>query len=319
MKAMNRMKFKLNIVRGLGIMILLLAAETTFAQQDPMFTQYNFNTQTINPAYAGTWDNMGFLVLGRHQWVGLGGAPKTYTFSMQSPVKARNVALGLNVVSDKVGLEKRLMVNVDYSYRLMLNEDLFLRLGLKGGVTNYMNNLTEYTGYPGDAPDPMFMGDMDVRFMPNFGIGAFLYSEDYYVGLSVPKIIQNEFRNNYNNYSTWSELRHLFLIAGYVFDLSNDVKFKPTLLTKATMGAPVELDLTANFLLKDKIWLGAMYRTGDSYGFIAQWIFDNQLRLGYSIDFTTTRLQHYHNGTHEVMVSYELQSLRRRWITPRRF
>ncbi len=319
MKAMNRMKFKLNIVRGLGILILLLAAETLHAQQDPMYTQYNFNMQTINPAYAGTWDNMGFLVLGRHQWVGLGGAPNTYTFSMQSPVKARNVALGLNVVSDKVGLEKRLMVNADYSYRLMITEDLFLRMGLKAGVTNYMNNLTEYTGYPGDAPDPVFMGDMDVRFMPNFGIGAFLYSEDYYVGLSVPKIIRNEFRNNYNNFSTWSELRHLFLIAGYVFDLSNDLKFKPTLLTKATMGAPVEVDLTANFLLKEKIWLGAMFRTGDSYGFIAQWIFDNQLRIGYSVDFTTTRLQHFHHGTHEVMVSYEMSSLRRKWITPRRF
>jgi type IX secretion system PorP/SprF family membrane protein len=319
MKTINKMKFKLNIVKGLVVLVLLLAVNIAKAQQDPMYTQYNFNTQTINPAYAGTWDNMGFLVLGRHQWVGMGGAPKTYTFSMQTPTKFKNVALGLNLVSDKVGLEKRTILNFDYSYRLRVSEESYLRLGLKAGVTNYMNNLTEYIGYPGDPSDPMFMGDIDVKFMPNFGIGAFLYSDDYYIGLSLPKIIQNEFKNNYNNYSTWSELRHFFLIAGYVFDLSQDIKFKPTFLTKATWGAPVEFDLTANFLLRDKVWLGAMYRTGDSFGFIAQWIFDNQLRVGYGIDFTTTRLQHYHNGTHELMISYELSSLRRIWSTPRMF
>jgi type IX secretion system PorP/SprF family membrane protein len=313
------MKFKLNIVKGLVVLVLLLAVNIAKAQQDPMYTQYNFNTQTINPAYAGTWDNMGFLVLGRHQWVGMGGAPKTYTFSMQTPTKFKNVALGLNLVSDKVGLEKRTLLNFDYSYRLRVSEESYLRLGIKAGVTNYMNNLTEYIGYPGDPSDPMFMGDIDVKYLPNFGVGAFLYSDDYYIGLSLPKIIQNEFKNNYNNYSTWSELRHFFLIAGYVFDLSQDIKFKPTFLTKATWGAPVEFDLTANFLLRDKVWLGAMYRTGDSFGFIAQWIFDKQLRVGYSIDFTTTRLQHYHNGTHELMISYELSSLRRKWSTPRMF
>jgi type IX secretion system PorP/SprF family membrane protein len=319
MKATRMMKFRLNIVRGSGIVILLLAVKLSVAQQDPMYTQYNFNLQTVNPAYAGTWDNLGFLVLGRHQWVGMGGGPKTYTFSLQTPTRFPNVALGLNVVSDKVGLEKRLMANADYSYRVRVSEDSYLRLGIKAGITNYMNNLTEYTGFPGDPGDPMFMSDIDVRVMPNFGVGAFLFSDDYYVGLSLPKIIQNEFKNNYNNYSTWSEMRHFFLIAGYVFDLTDGIKFKPTLLTKATWGAPVEFDFTANILLREKFWLGAMYRTGDSYGFIAQWIFDKQLRVGYSIDFTTTRLQHYHNGTHEIMVSYELSSLRRKWSTPRMF
>jgi len=319
MKMMNQMEFKLNIVKGLGIMILLLVVNTSYAQQDPMYTQYNFNTQTINPAYAGTWDNMGFLVLGRHQWVGMGGAPRTYTLSMQSHTGLKNVAWGINVLSDKVGLEKRTMFNIDYSYRLKLTEESFLRLGLKAGITNYMHNLSEHTGYPGDPADPLFMGDAEIKFMPNFGVGAFLYSEHYYLGLSIPKIMQNEFKNNYNNYRTWPEMRHFFLIGGYVFSLSNDVKFKPTFLTKATWGAPVEIDLTANFLLREKIWLGAMYRTGDSYGFIAQWIFDRQLRIGYSIDFTTTKLQHYHNSTHEIMVSYELKSLSRKWSTPRMF
>lgn len=314
---MNSMQFKLNIKRGLGVMLLLLAVITVRGQQDPMYTQYSFNTQTINPAYAGTWESMGFMVLGRHQWIGMDGAPKTYTFSMQTNTNNENVGLGLNIINDKIGWEQRLSLFGDYSYMLRINYDTYLRFGLKAGLTNYSNNLSLYRQYPGEI-DPASMGDIDVRFMPNFGVGGFLFSDDYYIGLSVPKVIENQFDNNYNNYSTQSELRHYFLIAGYVFDLSRYLKFKPTFLTKATVGAPVEFDFTANFLFNDKFWLGGMYRTGDSYGFIAQWIFDKKLRIGYSIDFTTTKLQNYHNGSHEVMVSYEI-GLKRRWSTPRMF
>jgi type IX secretion system PorP/SprF family membrane protein len=317
--ATGRRRYRAVLRRAVAVVVMGLLVKVALAQQDPMYTQYNFNTQLINPAYAGSWDRMGFVALGRHQWVGMTGAPQTYTLSLQSPVKNNGVALGLNVVSDKVGLENRLMISGDYSYRLKLSEETFLRLGLKGGLTNYMNNLSQYTGYPGETPDPMFQGEVDVRFMPNFGVGAFMYSEKYYLGLSLPRILQNEFRNNYNNYSTFASMRHLFLQGGYVFELSQDVKFKPTMLVKAVWGAPVEADLTGNFLLRDKVWLGAMLRTFDSYGFIAQWIFDRQLRFGYSIDFTTTRLRNHHSGTHEVMVSYEIGTPRRKWSTPRMF
>lgn len=318
MKRKITMKFKLNMTIGLVILIVLLTARISNAQQEPMFTQYNFNTQTINPAYAGTWESMGFLVLGRYQWVGMAGAPTTYTFSMQTPTRNEKVGLGLNVINDQIGKEQRLSLFGDYSYRLRMGEKSFLRLGLKFGVTNYNNILSRYAQNDEDGHDPASDGEIDVKYMPNFGIGAFLYSEDYYVGFSVPKIINNEFKNNFANLSTESEFRNFFLMAGYVVNLSKDLKFKPTFLTKATMGAPVEFDLTANFLLRDQIWLGAMYRPGDSYGFIAQWIFDKRLRLGYAIDFTTTKLQSFHNGTHELMVSYEL-GLKRKWTSPRMF
>lgn len=309
---------KMNKVKGLLLVaLLLITGMWTYAQQDPMYTQYNFNTQTINPAYAGTWESLGFVVLGRHQWVGMDGAPKTYTLSIQSILKNENVGLGLNVISDKIGKERRFSLSGDYSYGFQVSSKSLLRLGLKAGLTNYYNDLSSYVQYPGEL-DPYSQGEVDVRYMPNFGVGAMLFSDRYYVGLSVPKIIQNDFENNYNNYSVEAELRHYFLIAGFVFDLSESVKFKPTFLTKATLGAPVEFDLTANFLLKDRLWLGAMYRTGDSFGFIAQWIIDKKLRLGYSIDFTTTKLQQFHSGTHEVMISYEI-GLKRRWSTPRMF
>lgn len=312
------MKIKMKI-RQLIVILFILTAVNVHAQQDPMYTQYNFNTQTINPAYAGTWESMGFLVLGRHQWVGMSGAPRTYTFSLQTPLKNEKVGLGLNVVSDQLGRESRLSLFGDYSYGIQVSQNSILKMGLKFGVTNYHNNLSEYVQYPGEV-DPSAMGEIDVRYIPNFGVGALLYSDDYYLGFSIPKIIENDFENsvNYNNYSSESQLRHFFFTAGYVFNLSEYLRFKPTFLTKATLGAPVQFDFTANFLLGDKVWLGAMYRTGDSFGFIGQWIFDKKLRVGYAIDFTTTRLQNYNSGTHEVMVSYEI-GLKRKWTTPRMF
>lgn len=313
------MKFKLNIKKGLGILVLVIMANVSFAQQDPMYTQYIFNTQTINPAYTGTWESLSFMVLGRQQWAGWDGAPQTYTFSMQAPMRNEKVALGLNVISDKVGKEKKFSIHGDYSYKLKVSENSNLRMGVKAGFTNYSNNLQEYELLPG-VNDPMFQGDISNKFMPNFGVGLFLYSTRYYVGLSVPKMIHNKIEgDNLNNFTVNAELRHYFLEAGLVFDLGQDVKFKPTFLTKTVWGAPVQFDFTANFLLKEKLWLGAMYRTRDAYGFIAQWIFADKLRIGYAIDLSTTNMRNYHNGTHEVMVSYELTSLKELVVSPRYF
>ena len=313
------MRIKNNRYKALILIpVLVLLAKMSSAQQDPMFTQYNFNMQTINPAYTGTWESMGFLVLGRYQWAGMDGAPTTYTFSLQTPANKDKVGMGLNVINDKIGREQRLSLFGDYSYRLKMGEKSFLRLGLKFGVTNYNNILSQYAQNDEDGRDPASEGEIEARYMPNFGVGAFLYSNNYYLGFSIPKVISNEFKDNYSNFSVESEIRHFFLSAGYVVPVSEYLKFKPTVMAKASRGVPLEFDFTANFLLKDQFWLGAMYRMGDSYGFIAQWIFDKRLRLGYSIDFTTTPLQSFHNGTHELMVSYEI-GFRKKWSTPRMF
>jgi type IX secretion system PorP/SprF family membrane protein len=308
----------IDTIKILGTILLLFVNGIIYAQQEPIYTQYNFNTQVINPAYAGTWDNLGFLVLGRHQWAGMDGAPKTYTLSVQSPTRFQNVSVGMNIVSDRAGFENRTSANIDYSYRLQLNNQNFLRLGLKGGITSYTVNFSDYVGYPGDPADPMFMGEIDKKIMPNFGIGAYWYSNDYYLGFSVPKIVQNDFESNYNNYSTSAELRHMYLTGGYVYKFSEDVQFKPAFLTRMVWGAPAIFDLSANFLLREMVWLGANYRFSNSFGFIAQWIFDHQLRIGYAVEFTTAQIHSFHSGTHEVMVSFELSD-RRKWSSPRMF
>ncbi|NLO00758.1 MAG: type IX secretion system membrane protein PorP/SprF [Bacteroidales bacterium] len=312
------MKFKLHINRGLVILILILATNASFAQQDPMYTQYFFNTQTINPAYTGTWESMGFMALARQQWASWDGAPETYTFSFQSPLKNEKVALGFNVISDKLGFEKRFGVFADYSYMVRLGETAKLRMGLKGGFTNYSNNLVEYTLYPG-VNDPFFQGEIDNKFRPNFGVGLFLNGQKYYLGVSSPKLLQNNFESNYNNYSVQAEMMHYFISGGLVFDLGENIKFKPTFLTKAAWNAPVQVDLTANFLFREKLWLGGSYRTNDAIGLIAQWIFNNKLRIGYAYDYSITKLQNYHNGTHEIMISYEMRFLKEFVVSPRYF
>lgn len=310
------MKRNIQITKILVSLLLLCAAKLSQGQQDPMYTQYNFNTQTINPGYVGTWESLGFVTLGRYQWLGIDGAPRTFTFSVQSPTRRENVAWGVNVISDKLGQEQHLSVMGDYSYRLRVGEQSFLRLGLKAGLTHYSNPLSIYDQNPEEQHETF--ESIDSKLVPNFGVGAFLYSRDYYLGLSVPKIMETNFEKTNTNYSNYSEVRHFYLQGGYVFSLSPFLKFKPTFLTKATIGAPIEVDLTGNFLLADKFWIGAMFRTGDSFGFLTQWVIDKKLRLGYSIDFSTTRLQHYNTGSHELMISYEIGS-RRKWSTPRMF
>ena len=321
LKKLNTMNTKLNIIKALGILAIVAAAFSSSAQQDPMYTQYMFNTQTINPAYAGTWESLGFMVLGRNQWSGFDGAPNTYTFTMQAPLRNERVALGLNVISDKIGYEKRFYVYGDYSYLVPVGEKTNLRLGLKGGFTNYSHNLEEHNIL--DPNDPAFIGEITHSFKPNFGVGAFLYSKKAYVGFSIPKVINSNFDITSENFSIEGELRHYFLMAGAVFDLGENLKFKPTAFTKASFtsesGTPVQFDFTGNFLFKEKLWLGAMYRTGDSFGFIAQFLFAEKLRVGYAIDFSTTNLRHYNNGTHEVMISYELKFRKEEVVSPRYF
>jgi type IX secretion system PorP/SprF family membrane protein len=325
LKKVNTMKIKLNIIKGLGILLMVIAGLNVNGQQDPMYTQYMFNTQTINPAYAGTWESLSFMVLARQQWAGLSGAPKTYTISMQAPLKNERVALGLNVINDKVGLERRFYMFADYSYLVPLNETVNLRMGLKGGFTNYSNNLGEYNTNPEGSGivDPAFQGEIDRKFMPNFGVGAFAFSDRFYVGFSVPKILNNEFDDNINNLSVSSEFRHYFLMAGMVFNIGEDLKFKPTMLTKASFtsetGGPVQFDIAGNFLIKERFWLGANYRPGSAFGFIAQWIIDNKMRIGYAFDYSTTNINNFENGTHEIMISYELKFLNKRFISPRYF
>lgn len=299
--------------------VLILGALFSKGQQDPMYTQYIFNLQTINPAYAGSWETIGVMALSRLQWVNFKGHPTTQTFSFQAPLKSKDVGIGLDLILDKVGLEKKLTVGIDYSYKVLLSDITSLRFGIKGGFTNYSNNLLAYEQYPDLQSDLAFQTNIENKFMPNFGFGLYLSSEKYYFSLSLPRILENSYQLNVSNFSIKSEARQIYFAGGLIYRISDNVQFKPTFMTKSVIGAPFQYDLAANFLLAQKFWVGGMYRSGDAIGAIFQWIVNNNLRFGYAYDFTTTDLQNYHNGIHELMISYEFNYSKRRYTSPRFF
>ncbi len=299
------------------ISLLVAISYNTFGQQDPLYTQYMFNIQAVNPAYAGTWESLGFTALSRNQWVGVDKAPQTNTFTIQAPTKGERVGLGLSVINDKFGYVDRLALFADYSYKLPVDErGTWLRLGLKGGFSNYLNDLDAYNLQ--DENDPAFQGMIEQRFMPNFGVGVFLHNPSYYFGASIPKVIEHNVENSVNKkWTVNSDLRHWFFMGGYVFELTDALKFKPSFMAKMVRGAPFQVDLNANFLLSDRVWFGGMYRTGSGFGANLQLIINEKLRLGYAIDYSNKGIYRNNNGIHELMVSYELNFLKTLFRSPR--
>jgi type IX secretion system PorP/SprF family membrane protein len=303
------------IVLVLGLMCFALESS---AQQDPMYTQYMENLVTINPAYAGSKDLLSVMFVSRNQWVSMPGAPFSNTFSINSPIKDLNMGLGFSVLSDKVGPIKQTGFYFDYAYKLYFSRQRTLSLGLKGGVNFYDANLTDLT--TNDPNDPVFSSDINRNFLPNLGVGAFFYSNQYYVGLSLPKLIENEINKNAVSVQNVSkEQMHVYFMSGYVFDVNRIVKFKPSILAKYVKNTPVAFDFGATFLFYDRLWLGAIYRVGDSFAGLFQIQITNQLKIGYSYDLPINQLGAYNNGTHEIMINFDFDLKPGRVRSPRYF
>jgi len=298
--------------------LLVLSASGVKAQQEPQYTQYMFNTVSVNPAYAGTRNAMNILLLSRLQWTGMTGAPRTYDFTIHTPLNSYQMGLGLSVVSDTYGPVNNYYINVNYAYRVSLNEKLVLSMGIKGGIYNYDVNLSKLN--VGES-DVAFNTDVQQRLQPNAGVGLYLYSDDFYVGASVPKLINTELSKERVAASSLGELKqHFFVMGGYVFDVNKDFKFKPSMLTKVVQGAPPSIDVTAQGLIKDTYWIGASYRIGDAVALIANLRLNSQLMVGYSYDITTSDLNSYGGGSHEIIVSYDFDGfLKNKVKSPRYF
>ncbi len=297
--------------------LAMLISSVGRGQQDPMYSQYMFNTLAFNPAYAGSADVFTIMALSRHQWVGFSGAPSTQTILAHSPLKDKNIALGFSAMNDKIGATHQTSAYFDFAYRIRTGEDTRLSFGLKGGLNIYQADLANLTTV--EANDPANV-NVSGQLLPNFGFGMFWHSPRYYVGLSAPKLMENKLDAVSGAVlTTTSEARHYFLIAGYVFDIGRDFKFKPSFMFRTVEGAPISLDLNANFLLRERIWFGAMYRLGNSFGLMGQYQINDQFRVGYAFDLTTTRLAAYNAGTHEIMLSYDLRFLKGKTISPRYF
>jgi type IX secretion system PorP/SprF family membrane protein len=280
-----------------------------------------YNGQIINPAYAGMWEKIGFTTLVRKQWAGIDRAPLTEAISIHSPFGSRSVGFGLNIINDRFGREKKLSVLADYAFEVALTPRRRLRLGLKFGFVNYSNPLTEYKLYPDNEYDRAFAEDIDLSFLPNFGFGAFLYEDDYYIGLSIPKLVENDFKENYQNYSSIAEIRTVYLNGGYVFKIYalNKIIFKPTIMIRVGANQPIQYDIAANVMLRDRLWLGVIMRSGNAICATTQWIMSNNLRLGFAMDITYNEIFPYQYGTYEFTIGYDLDFFGRSYVRAKYF
>ncbi|MBS3992128.1 MAG: type IX secretion system membrane protein PorP/SprF [Bacteroidetes bacterium] len=282
-------------------LIIALAGLQIEAQQDPQVTQYMYNMNIVNPAYAGSTEAISLGLLGRTQWVGLDGAPKTVTFSIHSPV-GKNIGLGMSVVSDQIGPVNESNLNADFSYTLKTSDIGKLALGLKAGVTFQDLGLATITTV---SPDVNFTDNINNTF-PNFGVGAFYYTDKFYAGIAMPNMIKsNHFEKQGGIISKATEKMHYFINSGYVFDITENLKFKPSVLLKAVTGSPVSMDLSSNFLINERLELGASYRIDDSFSGLVNFAVNQNLRIGYAYDYTISNLGDYNSGSHEVIVRYD--------------
>ncbi|MEO8587782.1 MAG: type IX secretion system membrane protein PorP/SprF [Flavobacteriales bacterium] len=305
-----------HITRSVCSVALAFVTLTCSAQQDPIYSQYMFNTLAFNPAYAGGANVFTVMALSRHQWVGFEGAPSTQTLLAHSPLPNEHMALGLSVLTDKIGPTRQTSAYADYAYRIRTGRDTRLAFGLKGGINLYQADLATLTSVDPDNASVNIKGTV----LPNFGFGMFWQGPRYYAGVSVPKLLENDIdAANVDGLVTATEVRHYYLMGGYVMDLDRHLKFKPSMMLRVVEGAPLSLDLNANFLLRDRIWLGAMYRLGNAFGLLGQYQVNDQFRIGYAFDLTTTQMGAYNAGTHEIMLNYDLRFVKGRTISPRYF
>ena len=296
--------------------IILLGSTQVQAQQDPQYTNYMYNTVNINPAYAGSRGALSIFGLHRTQWVGLEGAPTTNSFSVNTPIQDSKLGVGLSFVNDKLGVINENTISLDVSYTIDLNQrNSKLSFGVKGSLN--MLNVAYSRLNKFNPNDPMILHDIADEASPNIGAGIYWHNEKSYVGLSVPNFLENKRFENGTLYSAMNQRQHFYLMGGHVFEINPTLKFKPAFLLKAVSGAPLQADVTANFLIHDKLTLGAAYRWDAAWSALAGFQVTDGLMLGYSYDSETTKLGRYNNGSHELFVRFELFNKYRRVNSPR--
>lgn len=297
--------------------VALMAIFDVQAQQDPHYTQYMYNMNVINPAYAGSKENLSLGLLYRKQWVEIEDAPTTFTATGHSPV-GKNVGLGLSVISDKIGPVEETNIYGDFSYTLNLGGEHRLAMGIKAGVS--LQKIGLYTDVYGTLPDPgdgAFGKDTSNSDL-NVGAGLFYYTDKYYLAFSIPNMLEAT-HLDYNGVQYGSEVQHYFLTGGYVFDLSPSTKFKPFFMVKSAFNAPTSFDLSTNFLFFEKFEIGATYRFDDSFGGMVNYKVSDGIRVGYAYDHIVSDLKVATPSSHEFILLFDLNFPKKVSSSPRYF
>ncbi len=313
----------------LSILLLGFISIQTYAQQDPQYTMYMFNQLAVNPGYAGSRGCLSATAHYRTQWVNIDGAPRTLGFGLHSPLRNEKVGLGLQVVNDQLGVTNSTNIAGIYSYRLPVSDKGTLSIGLQAVITNYVNDLSKVTTQQADQTFSSVNNQN--LLLPNFGTGIYYTTGRFYLGATIPHLINNKLEaksNNVINTAAAKQFRHLFLMSGIVVDLTDDVKFKPSVLLKYAPNSPAELDANASFLFVNALWLGATWRSDfsaaklkstESIDFMAIYELNQNMRAGMAYDMTMSDIRRFNKGTYEFLLGYDFDQKRDKILTPRYF
>lgn len=295
---------------------LLLTASLSYCQQDAQYTNYMYNTMNVNPAYTGTRGVFSVFGLHRSQWVGIDGAPVGNNISVSTPIARTNLGVGLSFVGDKLGPTNENIISASVSYTVKTSEDWKLSFGVNGTANLFDFDINKLNPEKNNNTLASFN-----KFSPNVGAGIYFHSEHSYVGFSVPSILENKFIYNDNAVGSpvYKERMNLYLIAGHVFDFNENLKFKPAFLLKRVSGAPLQFDLSGNFLINEKLTLGAAWRWSAAVSFLAGFQITPGLFAGYGYDLETTNLRRYNSGSHEIFLRYEIFKKNVKIVSPRFF
>ena len=304
--------------------LFLLSLSEVAAQQDARYSQYMFNGLVLNPGYAGSAETTCLAAIFRQQWVAIEGAPRTVSLSGHTSLgRYDKIGLGGFAEYDEIGVHQRLRAYASYAYRLRLGGGK-LGVGVQGGLLYMRSDWSEIT--PEEVvsnPDPVFAGGDVISVLPNFGLGLHYQTRRYFVGASVPHLLNNKFEKGVEKLAR--QARHYMITSGIIVPVGNFLKIKPSFLVKMIPGqAPTQVDANLSFLLKEKLWLGSSFRfqnqfVPESIDFIASFQMPNGLRLGYAYDLTLTRLSNYTSGSHEIMLGFDFGKDGERYRSPRYF
>lgn len=300
-------------------LLAAVAVSPVRGQQDYQFTQFAFNKLALNPAYAGCENLISLQGMYRRQWTGLEGAPQTLTFSGHAPFFHERVGLGLLVYDDRLGVSGQTAVSLAYSYKVPLGASV-LSAGLEGSLINVRAELTALQ--PLQPDDPAFSADLG-SFYGNFGAGVYWYWPGRaFAGVSMPRLLHNDLSVVMGETGEESGLvRHTYIMAGYVFRLTDDVRLRPAALVKfagpAEASSPADADLGLSALLAERVWIGASYRLAGSFNVMAEALITDQLMLGYAYDIPLDDLGPFHGGSHEIALNYRFTFARHAHVNPR--
>lgn len=301
----------------LTAILAFISTMDVHAQQDPHYTQYMYNMNVMNPAYAGSKENLSIGLLFRKQWVEIEDSPTTFTASGHSPV-GKNVGLGLSIISDRIGPVEENNVYGDFSYTLNLGGEHRLAMGIKAGVSLLNIGLNSEIASTLPVPTDGAFAENTSTAKLNIGTGLFYYTNKYYLALSVPNMLKSA-HLDYNGVQYGSEVQHYFLTGGYVFQISDNTKFKPFFMVKSAFNAPTSVDVSTNFLFFEKFELGASYRFEDSFGAMVNYKISDGIRLGYAYDHIVSDLNVATPSSHEFMVLFDLNFPKKVSSSPRYF